>query len=52
MDTLITLLLLGFAFIIGAGVGAAAVVVSMEEKRHEEHYNVSDSSDIQNQDKS
>ena len=52
MDTLITLLLLGFAFIIGVGVGAAAVIVGMEEQKHEEHNNILNSTDIQNQSKS
>ncbi len=40
MDTLITLLLLGFAFIIGVAVGAGATIIGMEERKYEEYSNM------------
>ena len=35
MDTLITLIMLGFAFIIGVVVGAGAAILGMEEQKNE-----------------
>lgn len=51
MDTLITLLLLGFAFIIGTAVGAVAALISMEERKYEEFSNMDIKNNIQIDDK-
>ena len=51
MDTLITLLMLGFAFIIGVAVGAAATIIGMEERKYEEFSNMGSKNNIQTDDK-
>ncbi len=51
MDTLITLLLLGFAFIIGVAVGAGATIIGMEERKYEEYSNMDIKNNIQTDDK-
>ena len=51
MDTLITLLLLGFAFIIGTAVGTVAAMISMEERKYEEFSNMDSKNNIQTDDK-
>lgn len=51
MDTLITLLMIGFAFIIGTAVGAVAALISMEERKHEEFGNMDSKNNIQTNDK-
>jgi len=51
MDTLITLLMIGFEFIIGTAVGAVAALISMEERKYEEFSNMGGKNNIQTDDK-
>lgn len=51
IDTLITLLMIGFAFIIGTAVGAVAALISMEERKYEEFSNMGSKNNIQTDDK-